>query len=449
MVRPAVIRARWVLPIDAEPIQNGEVVVENDQIVEVRPVSSLPDSEVRNLGDAILIPGLVNTHAHLEYSFLRGYDEKTPLFPWIRHLVTLKAQVPQDHWLPSAMMGAAELLASGVTFVADNSDTGVTAEAIARSGLRGRVYQEFFGIGEEASDEAILNRLSEQLETHQTTIQRFGAEGRVETGISPHAIYTVRDSLMKQIGGWAAQRDLPLSLHASESYSEVALTRAGSGEFAQMFNERKIPYASPRVQPIEYLASTGVLGQKTQLVHCVRVEPLEIDLMAKFQCAVAHCPRSNAKLLSGIAPIQEILRTGIPVGLGTDSAVSSGSLDFFEEIRCAAWLQRSTRHTPKPTAKEWIEIATLGGARAMGLDSQIGSLTPGKKADLCAIRISRAAFGSAPDPFTALVFAAQAPDVILTMVNGQTLYEEGKWLTLEMDKLRAFPWQTPAEAFAD
>lgn len=435
-----ILRANWVLPISSEPIQQGEVVIEADRIVEVRSQQGKPNrSELLDLGDAILLPGLVNVHAHLEYTHLRGQVEQTPFFLWIRQLVELKKQVPPEAWLPSALLGAAESIAGGITTVADNTDTGVTVEALARSGLRGRVYQEVFGLAEPPTDEQVLQELEAKLAIHRRTLERWEAQDRVGLGVAPHAVYTVRRSLLAAIAEQAQREGWFLSIHAAESSAEVALTRSGSGEFADMFALRGIPWVIPRLPPIEYLQKQGLLYEKSLLVHCVKVEPEEIRLMARSGCAIAHCPRSNAKLLVGIMPLPELLHAGLRIGLGTDSVVSSQSFDLFEEMRCAAWLQRATRYTAKPTPAQWVQMATLGGAQALGMEEQIGTLQPGKKADLCAVRTTRTAYLPMPDPYTALVFAANAQDVCLTMVDGRILYQDGKWHTLteEVFQLKA------------
>ncbi len=439
MEHPALIlRANWVLPISGEPLPNGEVVVENGQIVEVRSQSGTRRaSDVLDFGDAILMPGLVNAHCHLEYTALRGLNDRVPFFAWIRALVELKAQTPVDLWLPSALLGAAECIASGITFIADNTDSGVSVEALARSGLRGRIYQEVFGIESEPDDETILNQLKEKLDALRRTLAKHEATERVSLGIAPHAVYTVRDSLLKALVQHARSQSLPLSIHAAESSEEVALTRSGSGAFAELFAQRGIDYLHPRVPPVEYLNQAGVLGADTQLVHCVRVEPYEMRFIAESDTAVAHCPRSNARLLTGIAPIYELRRRGVRIGLGTDSVVSSGSLDLWEELRFAALAQRAHAYTAQPSWRDWVAIATLEGARSLGLAEQIGSLEVGKRADVIAVRTHRLAFSQMPDPYAALVLVARSEDIALTMVEGAILYQEGTWHTLEPDKIRA------------
>jgi 5-methylthioadenosine/S-adenosylhomocysteine deaminase len=426
-----------VLPISHNPLPDGEVVVENGQIAEVRPRSEASGSEVIDFGDAILLPGLVNGHCHLEYTVLRGLDDRTPFFEWIRALVELKAKCPPELWRPSAMLGASELIASGVTFVSDNTDSGVSAEVLARTGLRGRVYQEVFGVEPEPDDAAILRELGAKLDALRATLQRHEATERVSLGISPHAIYTVRDSLMRAVRQYAREEGLPLSIHAAESSEEVALARSGSGSFAEMFVERRINYLHPRVPPIEYLHNAGILAPDVQIVHATRAEPREQEMMARSGVSVAHCPRSNARLLTGIAPVYLMRRLGIPIVLGTDSTVSAGSLDIWEELRFAALAQRAASYAAQPTWRDWIGMLTQEGAKAFGVDAQIGSLEAGKRADVIAVRTHRLAFSNMPDPYAALALVARSEDIALTMVDGRVLYRDGKFTGLDVEKLRA------------
>jgi cytosine/adenosine deaminase-related metal-dependent hydrolase len=270
--------------------------------------------------------------------------------------------------------------------VADNTDAGVSVEALARAGLRGRVYQEVFGIEPEPDDATILRELTAKLEAHRQTLQRYEASERITLGVAPHAIYTVRDSLMRAVRQYAREESLPLSIHAAESSEEVALARAGSGSFAEMFVERKIAYLHPRVPPIEYLHNAGVLASDVQLVHATRAEPRELEMMARAGVSVAHCPRSNARLLTGIAPVYGMRRLGIPIALGTDSAVSAGNLDLWEELRFGALAQRAVSYAASPTWRDWVRMLTLDGAKAFGVDTQIGSLEAGKRADVIAVR---------------------------------------------------------------
>ncbi len=419
--------ARWVLPIDGPPLDDGEIVLENGLILEVRPRQT-PAAECRDFGDAVLLPGLVNAHSHLEYTALRGFLEDVPFFPWIRALTAAKALLSAADWLWSARLGALECAASGITTLGDNTDAGATMQVLAESGLRGLVYQELFGIDDREPTEPILEALRAKIAAH-----RASASARVGVGVSPHALYTVRPALYAAINTYVASERLPTSVHLAESPAESALIERGEGPFAAMFARRGITWPVPRQTPTAYAAALGALGPSTLAIHCVHQTPADVALLAAKHAAVIHCPKSNAKLGAGIAPLAAWLRTdGLRVGLGTDSAVSNNAHDLWEEMRFALLLQRANLENAEAvTARDVLRLATLGGAEALGLAAHTGSLTPGKRADLVAVRLSRPHTVPATDPYSALVYSARADDVALTVCDGETVYDSGVWPTLD------------------
>lgn len=423
----AVYAARWVLPVDAAPIEDGEVVIEDGVIAAVRSART-PASGRRDLGEAVLMPGLVNAHSHLEYTALRGFLEDVPFFPWIRALTAAKAALTPEDWLWSARLGAMECLAAGVTTLGDNTDAGVTMRVLTETGLRGTVYQELFGIDHREPVAPILESLRVKIAAHRRL-----ASGRVSVGVSPHALYTIRPALFAALDGYVAGEGLPTSLHIAESGSESALTERGEGPFAEMYTRRGITWEAPRMTPTRYAADLGALGPSTLAVHCVHQTLADIALLATTGAAVIHCPKSNAKLGAGVAPLAAWLRTpGLRLGLGTDSAVSNNTLDLFEEMRFALLMQRAaTQEVKAVTARDVARMATLGGAEAMGLSHLIGSLTPGKRADLIAVRLDRPHAVPATDPYSALVYTARADDVLFTLCDGEVLYDNGVWPTLD------------------
>ncbi len=423
----AVYAARWVLPVDAAPIEDGEVVIEDGVIAAVRSART-PASGRRDLGEAVLMPGLVNAHSHLEYTALRGFLEDVPFFPWIRALTAAKAALKPEDWLWSARLGAMECLAAGVTTLGDNTDAGVTMRVLTETGLRGTVYQELFGIDHREPVAPILESLRVKIAAHRRL-----ASGRVSVGVSPHALYTIRPALFAALDEYVAGEGLPTSLHIAESGSESALTERGEGPFAEMYTRRGITWEAPRMTPTRYAADLGALGPSTLAVHCVHQTLADIALLATTGAAVIHCPKSNAKLGAGVAPLAAWLRTpGLRLGLGTDSAVSNNTLDLFEEMRFALLMQRAaTQEVEAVTARDVARMATLGGAEAMGLSHLIGSLTPGKRADLIAVRLDRPHAVPATDPYSALVYTARADDVLFTLCDGEVLYDNGVWPTLD------------------
>lgn len=423
----ATYAARWVLPVDAPPIPDGEVVVEDGCIAAVRPRRA-PVGECRDFGDAILMPGLVNAHSHLEYTALRGFLEDIPFFPWIRALTAAKASLSPEDWLWSARLGALECLAAGITTVGDNTDAGVTMRVLTESGLRGIVYQELFGIDDREPVPPIMDALRAKIALHRQL-----SSDRVGVGVSPHALYTIRPALFTSLQTYVAEERLPTSIHIARSPAESLLTERGEGPFAEMYARRGIQWDAPYATPTQYGAAQGAFTPQSLAVHCVHQTPEDIALLASQGAAVIHCPKSNAKLGAGVAPLSRWLRTeGLRVGLGTDSAVSNNTLDLFEEMRFALLMQRAVQEDVEAvTAREVVRLATLGGAEAMGLASQIGSLTPGKRADLIGVRLNRPHAIPATDPYSALVYAARADDVLFALCDGEILYADGVWPTLD------------------
>jgi 5-methylthioadenosine/S-adenosylhomocysteine deaminase len=427
-VTAVIYSAKWVLPVDGPPIEDGEIVVEEDRVASVRPRTN--GGPRRDLGDAVLMPGLVNVHTHLEYTAPRGILEDIPFFSWIRALTALKPKWGPEDWLRSTRLGALEAVASGVTTIGDNADAGPTARVAYESGLRAVVYQEVFGPDPRDPVEPIMNGLRARLAAHAPFVS-----DRIRLGISPHALYTVRPELFAAVNGLAAREHLPISFHLAESLDESALILRGEGAFAAMYRDRGIAWAVPCATPTRYAGDLGALHPTALAVHCVQQTPEDIALLGESGAAIAHCPRSNAKLGAGVAPLADWLATpGLRVGLGTDSAVSNNAMDMFEEMRFALLAQRAIRkEVPVITAPQMVRLATLGGAEALGLSDRIGSLTPGKDADFIAVRCSGPHAAPVSDPYAVLVYSARASDVVLTVAHGEVLYEEGAWRTMDAE----------------
>ena len=412
------------------PIENGEVRIENGVIEYVGDAST--SSPTRNFGNAILMPGLVNAHTHLEYTVFRGFLEDTPFFPWVRALNELKGHLTESDWYASTQLGAAELIRSGVTTFGDNADNGPAARVASESGMRAIVYQEIFGIDHRKNANEELGAVHAKLEANDRW-----TSSRVRLGVSPHALYTVRPELMTLVQRYCAIKDLPTSIHVAESLAESELTNAGKGEFWNMFERRGIDWKVPLQSPTAYANAIGALNSNALAVHCVQQDREDISVMAESGASVIHCPKSNAKLGAGIAPLAEWLRTpGLRIGLGTDSAVSNNRLDMFEEMRFGLLAQRATTHAVEAIgARRMVELATIGGARAMNLDHACGSLSVGNNADMICVELGAVYNTPASDPYSALVFSVVASDVSMTMCDGQILFESGTHTTIDVPRL--------------
>ncbi len=430
------LRARWVLPIHLPPIENGEVAIENGVIVSVGRASGRPAVD---LGLAALLPGFVNTHAHLEHTVLRGLLEDIAFLSWMRALANAKTHLTLEDWTASATLGAAEMLAAGVTTVADVSEAGASLGALIASGQRGIVYREVSGMEREPSPETVVQILSGKIAAMRAQVARTQSDERVDVGVSPHSLYAVRPELFAAVAFFARREGLMQTIHVAESPAEEELMRTGEGAIRDNFRKRGIAWETPGVSSTRYIADAGGFDAPTLAVHCVHTDLSDAQLLKEKGVSVAHCPKSNGKQGAGIAPARTLLEAGLAVGLGTDSATSNNAADMFEEMRLAVFGARSQRQDVRAlSTREALEMATLGGAAALGKEKEIGSLAIGKRADLCAVRLDGLhVFPTCEDnPVAALVYAARASDVSLTIVGGRVVYENGHCALLDVGRLR-------------
>lgn len=412
--------ARWVLPVSGPAIADGTVAVEDDRIVYVGTRSEAPDGRDRELGEAILVPGLVNVHTHLDLTVMRGLLEEPGYFGWVRTLAEASRDVlAYPDLLDSARLGLFEGLAAGITTFADTSPSPAPFDAMLECRVRGVAYREVFG-PDPAQCEASMTGLRAAvlaMSANQTAL--------VRVGVSPHAPYSVSDELFTAAAAFAREEGLPLATHVAESADESDLVERGEGSFAQFLRGRGIAVAPRSRSPIALLERCGVLAQGTLLIHCVRTDARDVARVADHGCAVAHCPASNAKLGHGIAPLAELLEAGVRVGLGSDSMASNNRMDILGEARLALLAQRAgARDGRVLDAARGLELATIGGARALGLDGSIGTIECGKQADLTAFAIPQW-LGPVYEPCDALVWALGGAAAKCVLVAGRELVRDG------------------------
>jgi len=327
--------------------------------------------------------------------------------------------------LDAARYGIDEGLRHGITTYADTCDSGVSLHAMSERGVRGIMYQEVFGPDPEQCQSSLdeLRAKIEELRPRETAL--------VRVGISPHAPYTVSDALFSTATAYARAHGLPIAIHIAESELEQELVTRGAGPFADGLRARGIAVAPRAASPIQLLAKLGVLAARPLLIHCVRVDKVDIATIAAAHCAVAHCPASNAKLGHGIAPVTELLAAHVTVGLGSDSMASNNRMDLLEEARLAIFLQRVQHATPaEPSASVALALATLGGATALGLEREAGSLEAGKSADLAAFALDSHA--PAFDPESAALFALGGSRACFVAIAGRVLVRDGRVLDADV-----------------
>ncbi|MGQ0650431.1 MAG: amidohydrolase family protein [Gemmatimonadaceae bacterium] len=413
--------ARWILPISSPPIANGAVAVEHERISWVGPASGAPAGLVADLGNVALMPGLVNAHSHVELTAMRGFLEDLPFRQWILRLTQSRQAVmtPARH-LASARAGLAEGLLAGITTFGDVSDAGYSLDAMLQMGVRGVMFQEVFGPDPAQCGEAI-DALRVKVASLRARTNTF-----VQVGVSPHAPYTVSDALFRATAAFARDESLPITIHIAESQAEHDLVTRGQGDFAHALRARGIGVVPRAATPIALLHDTGVLAARPALIHAIHVGREDLGRIADSGSRVVHCPASNAKLGHGTAPVDDMRTRGIPVGLGTDSVASSNRMDLLDECRLASLQQRSRLQNPAALpAREVLEWATLGGAQALGLERDVGSLDTGKLADLVAFPLEGARDTPVFAPEEALVFGAAGRRPRLVMVQGKELVRDG------------------------
>jgi cytosine/adenosine deaminase-related metal-dependent hydrolase len=392
------LSADWVLPIDGPPIENGCVRVEGAEIVEVTAGRA-----ERHHEGAVIVPGFVNAHSHLEYSLYAGFGDGTAFGPWIETHMARKGLLATDEMLALAYRGAADSLGAGITTTADYSFSGAAAQAAGELGLRAIVYLEVFG-GDATGAER-------QFTEKRATVEESDL---VEIGVSPHAPY----SCSLEVYRWALSLGVPVGTHLAESANENEWLEHGTGPLSAIAPFLQPPSGRRAVATLE-----PVLCPELLCAHCVEIDAAEIELLAARGVPVAHCPRSNALLGCGIAPLAELRAAGVQVGLGTDSPASTPSFDIFEEMRTAIYLARARERRPDALlAADVLRLATLDAARALRIDDRVGTLTPGKRADLTVVSLAGSPYHPVEDPTAAVVFGGSPERVLETIVDGQTRY---------------------------
>lgn len=383
----------------APSLEDGAVLVdETGRISAVGRNADVPTPHAAraiHFPDAELMPGLVNCHTHLELTHLGGgakYDE--PDFTkWIRRIRELKDKTSADAFSEAAVQGVRDCWARGVTCIAETGSTGAVMRALHDLGGRGIVYQEVFGPDPAKRDASMAELRS------AVAALRDRVSPRIKLGISPHAPYTVSAPLYDAVAAFAQHEQLPIAVHVAESKEETALVHDGAGPFAEALRARGITIVVQHCSPVSYLVKHGVVRPGTLCIHCVQVDEADVELLRATRATVAHCPLSNAAHGHGRSPLDLLRGAGIPIGLGTDSVVSVGALNLWAEAEAAGLRGEAA-----------LRALTIEGARALGWESEIGSLDVGKAADVAVFPLAAL---RRPSP----------PAALLTVVSGRIVHQ--------------------------
>lgn len=407
------IEARWIIPVEPAglTLEDHAVAIHQGNIVAILPQAEARQrfrpAQTRQLPDHVLIPGLVNLHTHAAMSLLRGLADDLPLMTWLQEHIwpTESRLVSREFVRDGTLLACAEMLRGGVTCFNDMYFFPEAAAAAAQQlGMRaalGLTVLEFPTAYAADADDYLDKGLAIRDTLRDSPLLSFC--------LAPHAPYTVEDSSFERILTLAGQLDLPIHIHVHETRQEVEDSIARHG-----------------LRPLERLHRLGLLGPGFIAVHGVHLNEQDIDLLATHGCSVAHCPSSNLKLASGIAPLEALTQAGVNVGLGTDGAASNNRLDLLAEMRLAALLAKgSSGNAQAVDAHTALRLATLNGARALGLESRIGSIAPGKAADLCAIALDAPELSPCFQPVSHLAYVAGREHVSHVWVAGQIRVENG------------------------
>jgi 5-methylthioadenosine/S-adenosylhomocysteine deaminase len=419
-----VIEARWVATVAANQavLENYSVVVQSGIIVDVLPIlesrQKYTASSVVCLENHVLMPGLINCHTHAAMSLMRGLADDIALMPWLeQHIWPAEQAVVSERYVQDAsLLACAEMLSGGITCFNDMYFyPQATAAAATQAGMRANLGLLVIDFPSAYANDAD-DYLQKGFDAHDT----WRNNPLITSSIAPHAPYTVSNQTLHKVITYAEQLGLGIHTHLHETQDEIVKSDA--------------QYS---LRPIQRLAELGLLGPNFVAAHGVHLLANEIELLAEYGCHIVHCPSSNLKLASGIAPVAQLLAKGVNVALGTDGAASNNRLDIFAEMRLAALLAKGvTGDASVLPAHQALAMATIHGAKALGLDHKIGSIEVAKLADLTAVRLDDIATAPYYDPISHLVYCCGREHVTHTWVAGELRYSDGIYASIEPNELK-------------
>lgn len=410
-----ILFAEKLLPISSPPVEGYALIIEKENIVDVEAISSAekrnPYAKRIKIENAVIMPGLINLHTHLELSGLKGkLSENMDFFEWIKELVKQKMKITKREYWDGVHIGMKEMISTGTTAIGEITSESISPYIINSYGVRGKVFYEVIWPSEFLASYIWFKKKRE--------FKRFNDSELLHAGISPHSCYSLSKGLLKRVSEYTLKNEISLSSHISETEEERKFIKEGKGEIKEFMEGLGFNYPLPfsAESPIKYFKKLGLLRKNFIAAHAIWVDNCDIEIMKESSISVAHCPVSNTNLKVGKAPVTSFIKEGINVGLGTDSLASSNSLNMWDEMRMAYKLHRENGMTPFNIFK----MATINGAKALGLEEKVGTLEVGKKADIIAVKMPE---NSSGDIFCDLI--RETKGVHLTMVSGKILYQEG------------------------
>ncbi|HKY44209.1 MAG TPA: 5'-deoxyadenosine deaminase [Pyrinomonadaceae bacterium] len=401
-----------------DAIVRGDVLINDGRIAEIGGAGHAADTVI-DATDCAIIPGFVQTHIHLCQTLFRGAADDLALIDWLKQRVwPMEAAHSAESIAASARLGIAELIKGGTTCALTMETVNHTAEVfkvVEETGFRATVGKCMMDKGDEVPD-ALQEQTARSIDESIALLETWHgtADGRIRYCFAPRFAISCTSELLEKVGALARARGVMVHTHASENRTECEIVQEETG-----------------LRNIAYLDSVGLTGRHVALAHCVHLGVDEIETLKTTRTNVVHCPSSNLKLGSGIAPVAKLLEEGISVSLGADGAACNNRLDMFTEMRTAALLQKVLHGPEVLPANRVLRMATMDGAKALGLDSEIGSLETGKKADLSVVRLNRLHSTPASDVVSSLVYSAEADDVETVIIDGEILMRDRKLLRID------------------
>ncbi|MBF8269672.1 MAG: N-ethylammeline chlorohydrolase [Gammaproteobacteria bacterium] len=427
----SLICARWIIPVEPDDTlyENYAIAIANRKIVDLLPIAEATTryqaAEVHRLDRHALIPGLINAHTHAAMTLFRGIADDLPLMEWLQQHIWPAEQkwISPEFVTDGTRLAIAEMLRGGTTCFNDMYFfPEYTAETAMNAGMRAviglimldfptpwaRDPQEYFEKGEHVHD-------------------RFKHSPLIRTAFAPHSPYTVADASLKKIGTLAEELDLQIHIHLHETATEIQQSLEQYGK-----------------RPLARLQELGLLSNRLVAVHMTQLDPADIELVTKYGAHIVHCPESNLKLASGFCPVAELSAAGINLATGTDGAASNNDLDMIGEMRTTALLAKGVAHNSSAVpARQALRMATINGARALGIDTLTGSLQPGKEADITAIDLEQLETQPLYDPVSQIIYASSRNQVTDVWVAGKQLLKNRELTTISEEQIRngAAIWQ--------
>ena len=399
-------------------IVRGDLLIEHGRIVALGDTDQSADVVV-DASECAVIPGFVQTHIHLCQTLFRGAADDLALIDWLKQRVwPMEAAHSPASIAASARLGVAELIKGGTTCALTMetvNHTGEVFKVVEETGFRATIGKCMMDKGDEVP-KPLQEKTSHSIEASVALLEEWHgrADGRIRYCFAPRFAISCTRELLEKVAELARARDVMIHTHASENRTECALVEAETG-----------------LRNIAYLDSVGVIGRHVALAHCVHLSNEEIRILQTTETNVVHCPSSNLKLGSGIAPVVQLLEEGVSVSLGADGAACNNRLDMFTEMRTAALLQKALHGPEVLAASRVFRLATIDGARALGLESEIGSLEVGKRADVAVVKLNRLHTSPVASVVSSLVYAAETSDVQSVVIDGRLVMHERELLTLD------------------